>query len=82
MRRTLVPVLVLLLCPALVSPVAAQSLQPAKSAVAPLYVIQPNDVLEVFVWKDPNLTRKVTLPALKAAPSSGDAVGRRRRPRA
>jgi polysaccharide export outer membrane protein len=26
---------------------------------APLYVIQPNDLLEVFVWKEPDLTRKV-----------------------
>jgi polysaccharide export outer membrane protein len=25
----------------------------------PLYVIQPNDLLEVFVWKEPDLTRKV-----------------------
>lgn len=25
----------------------------------PLYVIQPNDLLEVFVWKEPELTRKV-----------------------
>lgn len=25
----------------------------------PLYVIQPNDILEVFVWKEPDLTRKV-----------------------
>jgi len=25
----------------------------------PLYVIQPNDTLEVFVWKEPDLTRKV-----------------------
>ncbi len=25
----------------------------------PLYVIQPNDILEVFVWKEPELTRKV-----------------------
>jgi len=25
----------------------------------PLYVIQPNDVLEIFVWKEPELTRKV-----------------------
>jgi polysaccharide export outer membrane protein len=25
----------------------------------PLYVIQPNDVLEIFVWKQPELTRKV-----------------------
>ncbi len=25
----------------------------------PLYVIQPSDVLEIFVWKQPELTRKV-----------------------
>lgn len=25
----------------------------------PLYVIQPNDILEIFVWKNPDLTRKV-----------------------
>lgn len=25
----------------------------------PVYVIQPNDTLEVFVWKEPELTRKV-----------------------
>ncbi|MBN1569599.1 MAG: polysaccharide biosynthesis/export family protein [Acidobacteria bacterium] len=25
----------------------------------PLYVIQPNDMLEIFVWKEPELTRKV-----------------------
>lgn len=30
---------------------------PAKTE--PLYVIQPNDILEVFVWKEPELTRKV-----------------------
>ena len=25
----------------------------------PLYVIKPNDVLEIFVWREPELTRKV-----------------------
>jgi polysaccharide biosynthesis/export protein len=25
----------------------------------PLYVIQPNDLLEIFVWKEPDLTREV-----------------------
>jgi len=25
----------------------------------PLYIIKPNDILEVFVWKEPDLTRKV-----------------------
>jgi polysaccharide biosynthesis/export protein len=29
------------------------------AAQEPLYVIQPNDLLEVFVWKEPELTRKV-----------------------
>ena len=32
---------------------------PAAPAPSPLYVIQPNDVLEIFVWKEPELTRKV-----------------------
>ncbi|PYS32134.1 MAG: sugar transporter [Acidobacteria bacterium] len=31
----------------------------AKSAGGPLYIIQPNDVLEIYVWKEPELTRKV-----------------------
>jgi polysaccharide biosynthesis/export protein len=25
----------------------------------PLYIIQPDDILEIFVWKEPDLTRKV-----------------------
>jgi len=33
--------------------------EPAEPASAPLYVIQPNDVLEIFVWKEQDLTRKV-----------------------
>jgi polysaccharide biosynthesis/export protein len=31
----------------------------AKSIVDPLYIIQPSDVLEIFVWKEPELSRKV-----------------------
>jgi len=31
----------------------------AKVAPAPIYIIQPNDLLEIFVWKEPDLTRKV-----------------------
>ena len=31
----------------------------AESRPEPLYIIQPNDVLEIFVWKEPDLTRKV-----------------------
>ena len=33
--------------------------QPAEPRPDPLYVIQPNDILEIFVWKEPELTRKV-----------------------
>ncbi len=33
--------------------------QTAQKPEEPLYVIQPNDILEVFVWKEPELTRKV-----------------------
>ena len=29
------------------------------AAVMPPYEVQPNDVLEIYVWKDTNLTRKV-----------------------
>jgi polysaccharide export outer membrane protein len=31
----------------------------AEARPEPLYSIQPNDVLEIFVWKNPDLTRKV-----------------------
>jgi len=41
----------------------AQKKQAAKPAPEtqsdPLYIIQPSDVLEIFVWKEPELTRKV-----------------------
>ena len=30
-----------------------------KPESVPMYTIQPNDVLEIFVWKEPDLTRKV-----------------------
>ena len=51
----------------LYSPVVAQK-KPSVPAIAKetapagqdsLYIIQPNDVLEIFVWKEPDLTRKV-----------------------
>lgn len=49
------PLFGLLLC-MLVSPgVSGQE----KARPEPLYVIQPNDMLEIFVWKEPDLTRKV-----------------------
>jgi polysaccharide export outer membrane protein len=39
----------------------AQTLEPPKSTGGPLYVIQPNDVLAIFVWKEPALSGKVTV---------------------
>lgn len=54
MRRT---VLILAGVMALVQPLFLQA--QAAEEPAPLYVIEPNDVLEVFVWKEPDLSRKV-----------------------
>jgi polysaccharide export outer membrane protein len=40
--------------------VSAQTLERSKSSLGtPLYIIQPNDILQIFVWKEPNLTGKV-----------------------
>ena len=42
--------------------VSAQSLEAPKSLLPPnLYIIQPNDLLAIFVWKEPNLSGKVTV---------------------
>ncbi len=41
-----------MLCP-------ASYAQQKENAPEPLYVIRPSDVLEIFVWKEPELTRKV-----------------------
>ena len=45
----------LLLCMLVLPMVSGQE----KERPEPLYVIQPNDMLEIFVWKEPDLTRKV-----------------------
>ena len=37
------------------------NLKGPKSASPPPYVVQPNDLLEIYVWKDQNLTRKVVV---------------------
>lgn len=64
-------VLVLLLWLSFLPPLRAQVKNPsdgnmkkiapetADDQSIPLYVIQPNDLLEIFVWKEPELTRKV-----------------------
>jgi len=38
---------------------SAQNLQPPRSGASPIYIIQPNDILEIFVWKEESLSRKV-----------------------
>ncbi len=38
---------------------AAVAQEKAETPLDPLYVIQPNDLLEIFVWKEPDLTREV-----------------------
>ena len=53
--------------------------EPAEPASAPLYVIQPNDVLEIFVWKEQELTRKafvrpdgrISVPLVQDMPAAG-----------
>jgi polysaccharide biosynthesis/export protein len=55
----------------------------AEARLSPLYVIQPNDVLEVFVWKEPDLTRKVlvrpdgriSFPLVQDLPAAGISPG-------
>jgi polysaccharide biosynthesis/export protein len=38
---------------------AALAQKPDAKPAEPLYLIQPNDILEIFVYKEPELTRKV-----------------------
>ncbi|MFZ0428088.1 MAG: polysaccharide biosynthesis/export family protein [Acidobacteriota bacterium] len=52
-------------------------------AQEPLYVIQPNDLLEVFVWKEPDLSRQVlvrpdgriSFPLVQDLPAAGLTPG-------
>jgi len=53
--------LVCLLCLMAASAASAQNLEPSRAAGSPLYIIQPNDVLSIFVYKDPTLSGKVTV---------------------
>jgi len=56
MSRT---ILLVLFLPSLLFISAAPVLAQEPADEAPLYVIEPNDVLEIFVWKEPDLSRKV-----------------------
>jgi polysaccharide export outer membrane protein len=51
-------ILILILLAAAIVPAQAQTNASSEPAV-PLYIIQPNDILEIFVYKEPELTRKV-----------------------
>jgi polysaccharide export outer membrane protein len=42
-----------------VSESSAQTLEPARGGQSPYYIIQPNDILSIFVWKEQNLSGKV-----------------------
>jgi len=53
--------LVCLLCLMAASAASAQNLEPSRAAGSPLYIIQPNDVLSIFVYKEPTLSGKVTV---------------------
>jgi len=52
------PICFLLCILILPAAVAQEPIDPARRP-EPLYVIQPNDLLEIFVWNQPDLTRKV-----------------------
>ena len=59
MHSRLIPAFIFLLCISFVSVLPAQTLQAPKSSPPPFYIIQPNDVLQIFVYKEPNLSGKV-----------------------
>src|SRR5262245_51169327 len=60
MHFRLVRPIVLLMC-VVISPKLSAQCTPecSPSGLAEPYKIQANDVLEIFVWKEPDLTRKV-----------------------
>ena len=75
MRR----ILILLLCMTLGPLLPAQTLQPPRAGTTPPYLIQPNDLLEIFVYKEPLLSRKVlvrpdgriSFPLIQDLPAAG-----------
>jgi polysaccharide export outer membrane protein len=62
-----------------VNPPAPAPPAPAPNSLPPLYVIQPNDLLTVFVWREPTLSGEVlvrpdgriTLPLIQDLPAAG-----------
>jgi polysaccharide export outer membrane protein len=58
-QRAAVPLLSFLLLMTLVAPLSAQTAERPESSATPLYVIQPNDLLKIFVWKQPDMSGQV-----------------------
>jgi len=58
-RRASVPLLFFVLFIILVPSLFAQTPERAESPTVPLYVIQPNDLLKIFVWKQPDMSGQV-----------------------
>jgi polysaccharide biosynthesis/export protein len=59
MRQRILASLMFIICATPVLTLRAQTLEPPKTPDGPLYIIQPNDVLQISVYKEPNLTTKV-----------------------
>src|SRR5690242_18549572 len=55
----LVGFLVFLSFLAFASPLLGQANEHTEAPAAPLYVIQPNDLLKIFVWKQPDMSGQV-----------------------
>src|SRR5437016_4301752 len=58
-RRASLPILPFLLFITLVPAVFCQTPERAESPTAPLYIIQPNDLLKIFVWKQADMSGQV-----------------------
>ena len=58
-RRAAIPLLSFLLLVTLVPAFFAQTAEHAESSTVPLYVIQPNDLLKIFVWKQTDMSGQV-----------------------
>jgi polysaccharide biosynthesis/export protein len=68
---------------ALASPLSGQGNEHPESSAPPLYVIQPNDLLKVFVWKQPDMSGQVlvrpdgriSLPLVQDIQAAGSTPG-------
>jgi polysaccharide export outer membrane protein len=58
-RRASIPVFSFLLLVTLAPAFFAQTAEHAEPSKVPLYVIEPNDLLKIFVWKQPDMSGQV-----------------------